>query len=191
MDKKIAALLSMCVAVISTSAFATQAPPSEGDEEFIERTTPLPDDGSAAPEIPAPIPVEKPAPSVAPDQVEVQELPEAEDAKQPLEVKHRFNTALLQTLNKVTARTSDMEAPLGEAVRFGNLEIVAKSCWKSAPDERPENAAMLEIWELKPKEQPVRIYTGWMFSSSPALSAIEHPVYDISVLGCEDREFKE
>ena len=29
-------------------------------------------------------------------------------------------------------------------------------------------------------------FRGWMFASSPALNALENPVYDISVLACKN-----
>jgi hypothetical protein len=96
-----------------------------------------------------------------------------------------FNTVILQGLNKVTARLSRIEAVIGSTVRFGTLEITAKSCWKSPPDARPENAALLEINEIKQGEPPARIFLGWMFSSSPGLSSLENPFYDISVVKCD------
>ena len=30
-----------------------------------------------------------------------------------------------------------------------------------------------------------QIFSGWMFASSPGLSALEHPVYDVWVIDCE------
>ncbi len=92
--------------------------------------------------------------------------------------------AVLQGLNKVTARVSAIDAPVGRAVRFGTLEITAHTCHKAPPEEPPESAAFLEIRDLKPDEPPVELFVGWMFASSPALSALEHPVYDIWVLDC-------
>jgi len=100
----------------------------------------------------------------------------------------QYNTIILQGLNKVTGHILKLEAPVGTSMRFGNLEIVARRCWKSSPEERPENAALLEISELKPGEAPQEIFLGWMFSSSPGLSGLEHPIYDITVLACEARE---
>ncbi|MCC7260006.1 MAG: DUF2155 domain-containing protein [Alphaproteobacteria bacterium] len=97
----------------------------------------------------------------------------------------RYNMALLQGLNKVTTKISSVEAPVGTVARFGNLEIIARACWKSPPEEQPESAALLDIWELKPDESPKRIFLGWMFASSPGISSLEHPVYDITVLDCE------
>jgi len=95
------------------------------------------------------------------------------------------NVITLQGLNKVTGRTLKFDGLLGTVMRFGNLEIVARRCWKAPPEERPENAALLEISELKRGEPPVQVFLGWMFSSSPSLSGIEHPVYDISVISCD------
>lgn len=93
--------------------------------------------------------------------------------------------AVLQALDKITARVTTIKAPLGQGVRFGTLEIQARACDKRPPEEPPESAAYLEIRELRPGEQPVRIFAGWMFASSPALSALEHPVYDVWVTDCQ------
>ncbi len=94
--------------------------------------------------------------------------------------------AVLQGLNKVTARVSAIEAPVDGTVLFGTLAITVRTCHKSPPEEPPESAAFLEIDDVKPGEQPVELFSGWMFASSPALSALEHPVYDIWVLDCRD-----
>ena len=93
-------------------------------------------------------------------------------------------SAVLQGLDKITARISTFEAPLDEAVTFGSLEIVARACHKTPPEEPPESAAFLEITDVRPDSDAVRLFTGWMFASSPALSAMEHPVYDVWVLDC-------
>ena len=92
--------------------------------------------------------------------------------------------ALLQGLDKITARVSKFEAPVGTPVPFGTLLIRVRDCEKSPPEETPENAAFLEIDEVRPGEVNLRVFSGWMFSSNPALSALEHPVYDVNVLDC-------
>jgi hypothetical protein len=94
-------------------------------------------------------------------------------------------TVVLQGLDKVTARVERIEAPVGAKARFGALEIQVRACRKSPPEDPPENAAFLEIWELKTGEAAVSLFKGWMFGSSPALSALEHPVYDVWVLDCK------
>ncbi len=93
--------------------------------------------------------------------------------------------AVLLGLDKITARVSRFEAPVGKPVGFGTLSILVRACDKNPPEERPENAAFLQIDENRPGEAPVSRFSGWMFSSSPALSALEHPVYDVSVLDCK------
>src|SRR6202789_3827817 len=85
--------------------------------------------------------------------------------------------AILQGLDKISARTSRIEAPVGATVQFGTLSIVVRDCEQSQPDASPENAAFIQIFETPPGEETKRLFSGWMFSSSPALSELEHPVY--------------
>jgi hypothetical protein len=93
--------------------------------------------------------------------------------------------AQMQGLDKITARVSQFEAPVGATVRFGNLSIIVRDCRRNPPEERPENAAFVEIYEARPGEDKERLFSGWMFSSSPALSALEHAVYDVNLLACK------
>ena len=93
--------------------------------------------------------------------------------------------ALMQGLDKISARVSQFEAPVGQSVRFGTLSVVVRDCERSPPEERPENAAFVEVYETRPGEARQRLFSGWMFSSSPALSALEHPVYDVNLLECK------
>ena len=95
------------------------------------------------------------------------------------------NLVVLQGLNKVIGRVYKLEIPLGTVTRFENLEIIARKCVKTI--DPLENAALLEIREVKTGKEPNQIFLGWMFSSSPSISSIEHPVYDISVVSCEAR----
>ncbi|TAN78142.1 MAG: DUF2155 domain-containing protein [Magnetospirillum sp.] len=97
-----------------------------------------------------------------------------------------FDTAILQGLDKVSARVVTIEVPVGTPVHFGALEIIARACKKRRPEDQPESAAFLDIWELRPNFPATGLFRGWMFASSPALSAMEHPVYDIWVLDCRN-----
>ena len=97
----------------------------------------------------------------------------------------RLPVAELQGLDKITARISTFEAPVGQPVRFGTFEIVARACDKTPPEEPPERAAFLEIVDLRPDAEPVDLFSGWMFASSPAVSAVDHPVYDVWVIDCK------
>lgn len=92
--------------------------------------------------------------------------------------------AVLQGLDKITARISTINVAVGQTVSFGSLQITLQACDKHPPEETPESAAFLQIVEQKQGEAPVTRFSGWMFASSPALSAMEHPVYDLWVLDC-------
>jgi len=94
------------------------------------------------------------------------------------------DTASLRWLDKVTGRISNIEAPVGQTVRFGHLEIIVRACKKNPPEDKPENAAFLDVWEIKEGEPALEVFRGWMFASSPGLSAMEHAVYDVWVLEC-------
>jgi hypothetical protein len=97
-----------------------------------------------------------------------------------------YQIVVLQALDKVAARVSKLEVPVGQTVNFGSLEITARACDKRPPEEPPESAAFLEIVEKRPDEAPATQFDGWMFASSPALSAMEHPVYDVWVIDCKN-----
>lgn len=95
-----------------------------------------------------------------------------------------YNIAVLQGLDKVTARISTLKARVGDSVRFGTLDIIVHHCDKRPPEETPESAAFLDIAEIRPARAAVTLFRGWMFASSPAISALEHPVYDVWVIDC-------
>lgn len=95
-------------------------------------------------------------------------------------------TAQLQALDKITARISTLSAPIGEPIEFGTLSITVQRCAYHPPEAPPEDAGFLEIIDRGHDKDVTgeRVFSGWMFSSSPAVSALEHPVYDITLLAC-------
>ncbi len=97
-----------------------------------------------------------------------------------------YRTAVLQDMDKVTARVTTLRVEIGQSVRFGTLEVIARHCDKRPPEDLPESAAFLDVWEVRPGEAAVALFRGWMFASSPGLNALEHPVYDVWVLDCEN-----
>jgi hypothetical protein len=92
---------------------------------------------------------------------------------------------VLRGLNKITARTSELKAPVGSIIKFGKLDIHVKLCWKSNEGDAPDSKALIEIHEKKIGEAREKIFYGWMIASSPALSALEHPVYDVTLVECK------
>ena len=105
---------------------------------------------------------------------------------------HASTIAVLQGLDKTTARVSKFDAPVDQSVRFGTLVITVKACEKKPPEEEPNTAAFLVIDEVRPGDangvESKRVFSGWMFASSPAISALEDPIYDINVLDCRTDE---
>jgi hypothetical protein len=97
--------------------------------------------------------------------------------------------AILGGLEKPTARIRTFEGKVGKVVKFGTLEIMVRRCQRTPPDERPERAAFLEIYDTHvpegAKPQRRKVFSGWMFASNPALSALEHSIYDIWVKDCK------
>lgn len=116
--------------------------------------------------------------AAAPAWAENQPLPE-ERGRAPGTV------AVLNALDKITGRVSKIEAELDRAARFEGLEITVRACHATPPEEAPESTAFLEIRDIGPDAAPEPIFSGWMFASSPALSALEHPVYDVWVIDCK------
>lgn len=98
----------------------------------------------------------------------------------------RKPVAQLQGLDKITARIWKLEVPVGEISRFGTLEFAVHDCRKRPPIEPPESAVFLEVQDHLQDGTVAEIFYGWMFASSPALSALEHPVYDLWLLDCLD-----
>lgn len=93
--------------------------------------------------------------------------------------------AVLRALDKVTARVEEIEVKTDTPTKFGSIVITVHSCRATPPEEAPESAAFMDVGELKPGQNETPVFQGWMFSSSPALSAMEHPVYDLWLIGCK------
>lgn len=100
--------------------------------------------------------------------------------------------ATLRWLDKSTARVDQLSVPVGTTVALGGLDVTVHACRRTAPDQQPEHAAFLEIRDLNESDAGAGqatgtpLFQGWMFASSPSLSALEHPVYDVWVLECAD-----
>jgi hypothetical protein len=97
--------------------------------------------------------------------------------------------AVIRGLDKVTGQARDYTLTVGRAARIGSLEVIARTCTRSAPEETPEVAIYLEVFDNPParegeERERREIFHGWMFASSPGLSALDHPNYDIWAIDC-------
>lgn len=97
------------------------------------------------------------------------------------------NTAIMQAMDKITGHVSLVEVPVNQEVKFGTFSILVRECKTRTPEETPENFAFVDIVDATPKGNKINIFKGWMISSSPALNAVAHPVYDVWLLKCTDK----
>lgn len=111
------------------------------------------------------------------------------DAIQKIEGSFK-DTVVIGALDKVTARTSEITLKVGETVKIGTLIVRALRAWVSNPEEQPEAKVFFEITEQKERGPLENVFKGWMFASNPAVSALEHPVYDVWVIAVQGSESK-
>ena len=99
------------------------------------------------------------------------------------------NVGTFQGLDKITARIKTFEIKVGIPKKFGILEIDLQKCVYSKPLDEPESIAFIKILDRSDKNSDTKekslIFEGWIFASSPALNAMEHPVYDVSLISCK------
>ena len=98
----------------------------------------------------------------------------------------KTNMARMQAMDKITGKVSEIDVPVGGEAFFGSFSIVARTCVTRPPEETPENFAFIDVVDNYKSEKPVNIFKGWMMSSTPALNAVEHPIYDVWLLKCYD-----
>ena len=93
---------------------------------------------------------------------------------------------MLRGLDKITGRPTNIPAPIGKPVHFATLTITARFCYSTPPSEPPETAAFVQIDDHRPDQSARKIFSGWMYGSSPGLNAVEHPLYDVWVISCNN-----
>ncbi len=141
-----------------------------------------PPQGATAPSAPAGPP---PQPS---DSATAPTSPGQEDDTTVIETpteKIENGRAVFAGLDKITGRTIKFDAAVGETVQFGALQVTARACYTRPPTEPTNTDAFVEVDEVTLQGEIKRIFTGWMFASSPGLNAVEHPIYDVWLTGCE------
>jgi hypothetical protein len=94
------------------------------------------------------------------------------------------NRAVFSGLDKITGRIISFDAAVGETVQFGALQVTARACYTRPPTEATNTDAFVDVDEVTLKGEIKRIFTGWMFASSPGLHAVEHPIYDVWLTDC-------
>ena len=89
--------------------------------------------------------------------------------------------ALLQVLDKVNAQNATLTVKVGQSAQFGSLTIAVQSCQIRPPDRPQDATAYLTISDSHADAPGFR---GWMLANHPSLSMLQHPIYDVRVVGC-------
>lgn len=118
---------------------------------------------------------EPPADAAPPDDTIVTEMPTAKIAN---------GRAVFSGLDKITGRTISFDAAIGETVQFGALQVTPRVCYTRPPTEATNTDAFVQVDEVTLQGEIKRIFSGWMFASSPGLHAVEHPIYDVWLTDC-------
>ena len=93
--------------------------------------------------------------------------------------------AMFSGLDKITGRIISFDVAINETVQFGALQVVPRVCNTRPPTETQNTNAFIEVSEVTLQGEVRRIFTGWMYASSPGLHAVEHPIYDIWITDCK------
>ena len=110
-----------------------------------------------------------------------------DETKESQEDRPDLNTtyAQLQWVDKVTGRFKLIQAKVGKTTSYENLKINVNVCRQSAPYEAPESKSFMTIWEYPKEGFPKKLFSGWMFASSPVLSTlVNHPRYNVWLIKC-------
>jgi hypothetical protein len=89
--------------------------------------------------------------------------------------------AKLEALDKVNAQAQALTIKVGQSATFGSLTITVKACVVRPPDQPADAAAYLQVTDSHPDSPS---FDGWMLEDEPAVSMLQHPIYDLRVAGC-------
>ena len=93
---------------------------------------------------------------------------------------------VLRGLDKITGRPSNVYAPIGVPVHYATLSITARYCYSTPISEPPETTAFLQITDHRPDQSERKMFSGWMLASSPSLNGLQHPLYDVWAISCNN-----
>lgn len=111
--------------------------------------------------------------------------PGDEIVTEPPAVKIANKKAVFSGLDKITGRVIKFDADIGETVQFGALRVKTDACYTRPATEAANTDAFVEVDEITLQNEVKRIFSGWMFASSPGLHGVEHPIYDVWLTDCK------
>ncbi|MBV1702536.1 MAG: DUF2155 domain-containing protein [Hyphomicrobiales bacterium] len=93
-------------------------------------------------------------------------------------------TATFSGLDKITGRIIHFSASINETVQFGSLLITPRVCDSRPATQAPQTESFIQVDRVNAANNFKRIFSGWVFASSPGLNGIEDPIYDIWLTNC-------
>jgi hypothetical protein len=155
-------------------------PPPEGTAAAVDPRTP------GGPLVLPGLPPGQRQPRGTPQPADTSPQPGDEVVTEPPSQKIANRGAMFSGLDKITGRIITFDAAIGETVQFGALQVTPRICYTRPPTETPNTDAFIEVDEVTLQGEVKRIFTGWMFASSPGLHAVEHPIYDVWLTDCKN-----
>ncbi len=181
-------LVSLAGLAASGLAWAQPAPPTVP----LQEPAPKAAASEEAPPVTVPTPAPTAVPPISEKEVTAAPPPPPTETKPAIpERRARYDVAILEALDKVTAESLRFEAPVGRPIRFKSLVFTVKACERSAPGEPIDDSIAYLTIDSQPRSEPGRpalatrlAFKGWMYASSPGLHPLEHPVYDAWLITC-------
>jgi hypothetical protein len=107
----------------------------------------------------------------------------APEPAKPVDVKSARVRILDKRNNRLNEQTLEAEQPIDAegSTTTGTLNLMLKRCVRDVDGVPGQDVAWLVISE-NGTEKPV--FEGWMFNLNPDVAALDHPVYDVRLMGC-------
>ena len=93
--------------------------------------------------------------------------------------------ASFKLLNKTTNKVSTKDILVSSKISWETLNIEVLYCGSTPPTEIPEDYVLIDVYDTINNEN-TNIYKGWMISSSPDVTPLENPIYDLWLLDCSN-----
>ena len=93
--------------------------------------------------------------------------------------------AEIKILDKITTKVETFDIKVNDSINFNTLVIEIFACYRNPPEDIPENFVLLKIYDKIINSEDQAIYQGWMISSSPSITPLEHPIYDLWLVECK------
>lgn len=107
------------------------------------------------------------------------------EVTQPPSQKIANKTAVFSGLDKITGRIISFDVSINETVQFGALRITPRVCYTRPSTETQNTTGFVEVQEVELDGEVKKLFSGWMFASSPGLHGVEHPIYDVWLTDCK------